>query len=189
MMIGIRILSIALLCIAPTLATAADSTAPSKPAGAHATTAEELVGVYKILTIPNELQPSKDLKPAPYQGPCQFIMFLDDGDWFYAKVSKPNESGVPSQTEECKQSAADFRRMAKASGASKIKWKKLDGGVATIDESKNTVFVWKMDTFERDIDTQARFGFNVAKGDIAMQLMAKDRSQVVWQLMLRRLAQ
>lgn len=155
--------------------------------GAHTTSAEEIVGVYKILTIPNELQPSKDISPPPYQGSCQFIIFFENGEWFHANVSKPSSSGVISQTTDCNQGASDFRLMAKATGASQFRWKKVDGGFATINESRNIAFLWKTDTFERAIETQNRFGFNVEKGDIAMQLVAKDRSRVVWQLLLRRL--
>ena len=154
-------------------------------AGIHETTATEFVGYFKLIPIPNDKQPSRDLAKPPFQGLCQYFVHQPNQDWVH--VDMKNLGGDAETQARCNHTRSALATQMTTMGRSAITWQKIDHGIATINREKDVVNLWKVDTIERPIDASGQLGVRFEPDDLLLQLVNSKGTEVLWRLVLRRL--
>ncbi len=153
--------------------------------GVHETTSTEFVGYFKLIPIPNDKQPSRDLAKPPFQGLCQYFVHQSNQDWVHVDIK--NLGGDADTQARCSYTRSALATQMTTMGRSAITWQKIDHGIATINREKNVVNLWKVDTIERPFDASGQLGVRLEPDDLLLQLVNSKGTEVLWRLVLRRL--
>lgn len=133
-------------------------------------TAADFVGVFRLLDYPLQSQP-KILKEPPWPSPCQFFGHYPDGYWLHQQSQGGAcTNQIPPQKPALPQT---------------VKWKLLKDGTILIDRKDHKIQeLWKVDRVNRPSNIA---NINLNEGDIIMQLLDRERKQVLWVRLLRRI--
>lgn len=129
--------------------------------GAHETTAAEFTGYFKLIPVSNDHQPTRGVAKLPFQGVCQYFVHLENHDWVH--VDFKNMGGDTETLARCNYTRSTLSAQMASTGRSAISWQKIDRGMATINREKDSVNLWKVDTFERPIDASSQLGVRIEK--------------------------
>jgi hypothetical protein len=159
----------------------------------RAATAEEYVGVWRLINIPdaNLVTPGANAK-SPFRGPCEFFIVDGDGDWWSVHVE--TASGNADSRRDCPKNLSEVKSFfAIASGGSPktsaYKWKIVNPNLGLLTlTTPSSVTIWKIDRVQKDSQDDPQLGIDLKEGDILTQALRPvdgKTLQSLWTVILR----
>jgi hypothetical protein len=174
-----RAAAIAMLAISSAAYPQGSSTRPA--------TAQEFIGYWRVINISNDKHgsPIKN-EQTGYSNPCQFLIHSADGVWKNITIS--NLHGDAPRDCPTTRAAIDVALLGTQPQQKWVARPNQSGLFMVLDEKAKDAQFWKVDYVDSDLQTTERFGLDMKRGDLIVQLLKNlggNNLAPIWPMILR----